>query len=76
MWSSTGLLFTLQVIYEYGEPWWNDVDRTKPKNSEEALYHFVLQIPKPGAKPGLRCERPATNRLSYGTANPHIRSSV
>jgi hypothetical protein len=44
MWPPTGLLFTLQVIYEYGEPWWNDVDRTKPKNSEEALSHFVLQI--------------------------------
>jgi hypothetical protein len=23
----TGLLFTLQVIYEHGEPWWNDADR-------------------------------------------------
>jgi hypothetical protein len=24
-----GLLFIPQVIYEQGEPWWNDTDRTK-----------------------------------------------
>jgi len=29
-----GLLF---VIYEYGEPRWNDIVRGKPKNSEENL---------------------------------------
>jgi hypothetical protein len=23
----TGLLFILQVLYEHGEPWWNDIDR-------------------------------------------------
>jgi hypothetical protein len=23
----TGPLFILQVIYEHGEPWWNDIDR-------------------------------------------------
>jgi hypothetical protein len=22
-----GLLYIPQVIYEYGEPWWNDIDR-------------------------------------------------
>jgi hypothetical protein len=27
--SQTGLLFIPQVIYEPGEPWWNDVDRGK-----------------------------------------------
>jgi hypothetical protein len=26
-----------QVMYEYGEPWWNDIDRRKLKNSEENL---------------------------------------
>jgi hypothetical protein len=25
----TGLLFIPQVIYEHGEPWWNDIDRKK-----------------------------------------------
>jgi hypothetical protein len=27
----TGLLFIPQIIYEYGEPWWNDIDSEKPK---------------------------------------------
>jgi hypothetical protein len=25
----TGLLFIPQVIYEHGEPWWNDISRGK-----------------------------------------------
>jgi hypothetical protein len=39
----TDLLFIPQVMYEYGEPRWNDTDRGKPKNSEENLSqcHFV-----------------------------------
>jgi hypothetical protein len=39
----TGLLFIPQVIYEYREPQWNDIDRGKPKNSEINLSqgHFV-----------------------------------
>jgi hypothetical protein len=39
----TGLLFIPQVIYECGEPWWNDSGRIKPKNSEKNLSqcHFV-----------------------------------
>jgi hypothetical protein len=35
-------------------------------------HHFVhhkSHLPDPGANPGLRCGMPATNRLSYGTAN-------
>jgi hypothetical protein len=31
------LLFILQVIYEYREPRWNDIDREIPKNSEKNL---------------------------------------
>jgi hypothetical protein len=39
----TDILFIPQMIYEYGEPWWNDIDRRKPKNSEKNLSqcHFV-----------------------------------
>jgi hypothetical protein len=33
----TGLLFILQVTYEHGEPWWDDTDRIKPKNSQIKL---------------------------------------
>jgi hypothetical protein len=28
----TGILFIAQAMYEYGEPWWNDVDRGKLNN--------------------------------------------
>jgi hypothetical protein len=30
------------MIYEFGKPWWNDIARRKPKNSEIFLsqYHF------------------------------------
>jgi hypothetical protein len=30
-------------MYEYGEPWWNDIDRGKPNNSEKNMsqFHFV-----------------------------------
>jgi hypothetical protein len=31
-----GKLFIPQMIYEYGEPWWNVIDRGKPKNSKKA----------------------------------------
>jgi hypothetical protein len=32
-----GLLFILQIIYERGEPWWNDIDRGRPNNLEKNL---------------------------------------
>jgi hypothetical protein len=40
-----GLLFMPQMIYEYGEQWWNDTDMGKPKNSVKNLSrcHFVHQ---------------------------------
>jgi hypothetical protein len=27
--ATNGLLLILHVIYEYGEPWWNNVDKGK-----------------------------------------------
>jgi hypothetical protein len=51
-----------------------NIDRGKPKNSEENLSqcHFVHHKSHvdidPCANPGLRGERPATNDLSHGTA--------
>jgi hypothetical protein len=51
---------------------WNDIDRRKPKDSEKILSQYHLPITNHiwtglGANPGLRCERPATNRLCYST---------
>jgi hypothetical protein len=41
--SPSGLLFIPQVIYEYGEPWWNYTDRGKPQIFEKNVFqcHFV-----------------------------------
>jgi hypothetical protein len=64
------LLFIPQVIYEHGEPWWNDTDKGQQKNTEKNLSkcHFFHQTFHPNANPDLRGERPGTNRLSHGTA--------
>jgi hypothetical protein len=36
-WPPAGLLFIPQVIYEYGEQWWNDTDSGKPNNWEKPV---------------------------------------
>jgi hypothetical protein len=52
-----GLLFIPQIIYESGEPWWNDIDKGKLNNSETNLFqcHFVhhkAHMDLPGCEPG------------------------
>jgi hypothetical protein len=37
LWPTAGQLFIPHVMYENGEPWWNDIDRGKSKNSERNL---------------------------------------
>jgi hypothetical protein len=34
---TNGPVVIVQMIYEYGGPWWNDTDMGKPKNSEKNL---------------------------------------
>jgi hypothetical protein len=60
-----------QIIYEYVEPWWNDIDRGQPKNSEKIWHSATLLTTNatwtdPGANPGLYTERSASNRLNRG----------
>jgi hypothetical protein len=64
-------MFNAQLIYEYGEPQWNDSDRVRPKNSEKNL-SATLSIKNPtctdpGTNPGLRGRRPVTDSLSHET---------
>jgi hypothetical protein len=51
--------------------WWNDL-QGKPKYSEKICPSAVLPTTNstccPDANPGRRGGKPATNRLSYGTA--------
>jgi hypothetical protein len=42
-WPLKDLLFIPHIIYKYGEPRWNDIDRGKPKKPEKNLSqcHFI-----------------------------------
>jgi hypothetical protein len=69
----TGLLFILQMIYEYGEPRRNDTDGENRRSLKKACPSATLSITNPtckdpGTKPGLFGERPTANRLSHGFA--------
>jgi hypothetical protein len=72
-WLLMDLLFIPQMIYEYQESQWNDIDRGKPKNLEKTCPSATLSTTNPtwiyvGANPGLSGGRPATNCLSHGMA--------
>jgi hypothetical protein len=60
--------------YEFGEPRWNDIltgenRRTRRKTCPSATLSTTNPTwIDPGANPGLRGERPATDDLSHGTA--------
>jgi hypothetical protein len=52
---------------------WNANWQGKPKYSKKTCLSATLSTknptwPDPGSNPGRRCRKPATNRLSYGTA--------
>jgi hypothetical protein len=61
------------------EQWWNDVFVGETEVLGENLPSATLSTTNPtwidlGANLGLRGERPATNRLSHGTAKENIKN--
>jgi hypothetical protein len=53
---------------------WNEIDRGKPTTRRKTCPSAILSTTNPtwtdpGSNQGLRSGRPATNRLSHGTAN-------
>jgi hypothetical protein len=61
-------LFIPQMIYEHEEPWQNDIDGKTVELGEKPVPVSYCPPKIPGNEPGLCNERPATNRLSHGTA--------
>jgi hypothetical protein len=64
--------FFYQVL-QVMEHQWNETDRGKPKTRRKTCPSATLSTTNPtwtdpGSNPGLRSGRPATNRLSHGTA--------
>jgi hypothetical protein len=74
-------VFFYQVL-QLIEHQWNEIDRRKPKYSggktcpSATLSTTNLTWTDPGSNPGLRVERPATNRLSHGTATLMCKSQI
>jgi hypothetical protein len=71
-WPPMGLLFISQVIYDYGEPWWNDIDEKteelKRKTCPSATRSTTNPTwTEPGTNPGVHSERQVTNHLSHDT---------
>jgi hypothetical protein len=69
------LLFIFQMIYEYGEPWWNDIDREKTLRTWETkicpsitFCTTNLTWTDKGTNSGVYGERLATNRLNHNRA--------
>jgi hypothetical protein len=62
------------MIYEYGEPQWNDSDGTTKELKRETCSSATLSITNPtwtdlGVNPGLHSERQVTDCLSRGMAS-------
>jgi hypothetical protein len=60
-------------VFQVMEHRWNEIDRGKPTTRKKTCPSATLSTTNPtwtdpGSNPGLRSERPETNRLSHGTA--------
>jgi hypothetical protein len=75
LWPLTGLLYQPQMIGDGDcwRNWWIEDMQGKPKYSEKTCRSATLSTTNPtwldpGLNPARRGGKPATNRLSYGTA--------
>jgi hypothetical protein len=72
LWWRWGWAVFYQVL-QLMEHQWNEIDRRKPTTRRKTCPSATLSTTNPtwtdpGSNSGLRGERPATNRLSHGTA--------
>jgi hypothetical protein len=63
----------LFLFLNFHSPWWNDIDRGKPKDlvknlSKSHFVHHKSHWTDLSKNPGHHGERPVTNRLSHGMA--------
>ena len=68
-----GKIIVFSLIFQLMEHRWNEIDRGKPKYSGKTCPSATFSTTNltwtgPGSNLGLRGGRPATNRLSHGTA--------
>jgi hypothetical protein len=73
-------VFFYQVL-QVMEHQWNEIDRWKPATRRKTCPSATLSTTNPtwtdpGSNPGLRSGRPATNRLSHGTASVSLRKRL
>jgi hypothetical protein len=66
--------FHPEIIYDNGEPRWNDIDKENLKNFGKILFkwHFVhhkSHMNDPGTNTGLRRDRLVKNSVRNGTAS-------
>jgi hypothetical protein len=65
----TQLLFIPQVIYEYGQPRWNDTGKGNRRTPRKTCLSATFSTINPTPNAGLRGERLVSNRLSHDTAS-------
>jgi hypothetical protein len=73
----TGIFFIIQMIYQYGQPQWNDIDSENKKTPINTYQIATLSTTNSTwTYLGLRGERSETNPLSHGTAHPPVTYSL